>query len=227
MDSSLHGHLPLIRTTAPTLVPPPLSTPPPWINHAFTPSPRRGCRALGWARRSLFHCGGRNIGRHKSMRGRGHRGPALVQCQNWALPTRALHSSSRTAARVGVRLPSTQSGGRSSGDLPSSSANNRCIKRGSADTATSSASATVRPRYKAKKSVNFGPPHRGHFTPYADLLTSGLRSDLRRGSETGGVELPAYAVLNHAHLTCGLNVELRGNLPVLHLGVADQQLEHL
>src|SRR5919107_1851396 len=25
---------PLIRTTAPTLVPPPISTPPPWINHA-------------------------------------------------------------------------------------------------------------------------------------------------------------------------------------------------
>src|SRR5215212_8152094 len=28
---------PLIRTTAPTLVPPPISTPPPRRNHAFTP----------------------------------------------------------------------------------------------------------------------------------------------------------------------------------------------
>jgi hypothetical protein len=161
------------------------------------------------------------------MRGRGRRGTALVQRHKWALRTRALHSSSRTAARVGVRLPSTQSGGRSSNDLPSSSAKNRCIKRGSADTATSSASATVRPRYRAKKSVNLGPPHRGHITAYADLLTSGLGSDLRRASETGGVELPSYAVLNHAHLTCGLNVELGGNLLVLHLGVADQKVEYL
>jgi hypothetical protein len=42
---------PLVRTTAPTLVPLPISTPPPWINHASTPSPRRGCRAQGRALR--------------------------------------------------------------------------------------------------------------------------------------------------------------------------------
>src|SRR5687767_9543514 len=40
---------PLVRTTAPTPVPPPISTPPPWSNHASTPSPRRGRRALGRA----------------------------------------------------------------------------------------------------------------------------------------------------------------------------------